>query len=99
MNTTSNKQEHCPIWWCNSFHDGADDAMHYGHGADFVAAMDAYNSGMSVQELVNVSLDQLKPDGELVVAMCSTQGSLVLTLAEAKRLAVHLVQLDIDATP
>lgn len=92
-----NGQERCPVWWCKSLHDCPEDDVHFGHGADFTAMLDAFNSGQSVQELVSVSLEQLKAEGELMVSLCSTQGTLCLTREEAKRLAVHLVQLDIDA--
>lgn len=86
----------CPVWWCNNLHDLPNDP-HFGSTADFVVSLDAYNAGRTRREAVSVGLDQVEHNGELLVSICSTQGTLWLTRDEAKRLAVHLVQLDLNA--
>jgi hypothetical protein len=86
---------HCPVWWCVSLHDVRYD-MHFGDTTSFLATIDAY-TGRTSGELVDVGLDQITPGGEVMVSICSSQGTIWLTREEAKRLAARLVQLDIDA--
>jgi hypothetical protein len=88
--------QHCPVFWCVNMHDVADD-MHFGDTTGFLVTIDAYHAGRTVEEVVDVGLDQTRPGGEVMVSISSSQGALWLTREEAKRLAARLVQLDIDA--
>lgn len=96
MNQLIARNYGCPVSWCNNLHDLPNDP-HFGDTSEFVVTLDAYNAGKSVREVVSVGLDQLEHKGDVMVSLCSTQGTLWLTRDEAKRLAVRLVQLDLDA--
>jgi hypothetical protein len=94
----SKPAQKCPVPWCASLHEEPEEP-HYGTTSDVLVTLDAYNSGVSVreQEIIEIGLDQLKVDGDVMISICGTHGTMWLTLQEAKRFAVRLLQLDLDA--
>lgn len=85
----------CPEW-CEARHEEPE--PHWGDMYDFLVLVDGLNTGHNpAKELVQVGLDQLKRGGDTMIAVVTPHNTLWLSLQEARRLAVRLLQLDIDA--
>ncbi|MGW0805928.1 hypothetical protein [Nonomuraea sp. NPDC002799] len=88
----------CPVSWCKSLHIEGDD-LHYGNGEDFVVVVSPLDDGRPTQRAtLSVSLEQMERTGQLMVAMDPPgPGGMYLTRDDAKRLALALLRLDLDA--
>ncbi|MFI7148426.1 hypothetical protein ACIBO2_26235 [Nonomuraea sp. NPDC050022] len=92
----TNRNYGCSVWWCNNLHDLPDDP-HFGNGSEFNVLLDAFLVGREIEGTIDVSLDQIQHGGEVMVSICSTMGALWMTRTEAKRLALRILQMDLEA--
>jgi len=91
------KLTHCPVPWCESIHDDGDSSTHHGIAEGFPVRMDPLYTGLNRDEDLHVGLDQPKPDDDVMVSLSGSFGEMWLSRDEAKRLAIRLVQLDLNA--
>jgi len=91
------QQTRCPVTWCGSVHDDGDFSMHNSIGQEFPATLDPMYTGIQRRETLCAGLDQPKPYGDVMVSLSGSFGEMWLTREQAKRLAIRLMQLDLDA--
>jgi hypothetical protein len=95
---TTMKLAHCPVFWCESLHEDGD-RLHFGDGQEFVVLTSPLDNGWpTLRGVLSVSLEQLPHTGEVMVAVDPPGGVAVyLSRDDAKRLALALLRLDLDA--
>ncbi len=86
----------CPVPWCESIHDDGDFTTHHGLPEEFPILLDQMFTGLEFRGHLAVGLDQPNPDGVVKVSLAGPFGEMWLSLRDAKRLAMRLIQLDID---
>lgn len=86
----------CPVRWCVSLHD-PDDDLHFGGSGEFVVLTSPYSAVPIRRETMSVSLEQVKHNAPLMIALDASTGPVYLTREDARRLAIKLLQLDLDA--
>lgn len=91
-----NADRGCPAW-CAGIHEEPNEP-HYGDLSEYLIHIDGLNSGANASpDILGVGLDQREAGGEVMISMGNTFGTMWLPLQEAKRLAIRLLQLDLDA--